>query len=145
MTDPRPADLPDTHNVVCDFGRHRGTLYTRIPAGYLKWMVNRGHSRARFAAAELARRGTVTPDLEVSGHAIDRASLYCRRTWLETCRKNEGLHAWLCRVAREALDAGEVNNQGRLVHLGMQFALDTDGAWPVLKTVLPATRREPRG
>ena len=127
-----------THNVVCDFGRHKGTLYTRMPVSYLKWMVNSGHSRVRFAEAELQRRGTTTPDLDISGHAIDRASLSCRKTWHETRGKDEGLHAWLCRVAREALDAGKVNGKGRHVHLGIQFAFEMDGVWPVLKTVMPA-------
>lgn len=26
MTEPRAAELPDTHYVVCDFGRHKGIL-----------------------------------------------------------------------------------------------------------------------
>lgn len=128
----------NTHGMICDFGRHKGTPYTRLPVSYLTWMVNSNHSRVEIAKAELKRRGTVTPDLDVSGHAIDRASLLCRRTWHETRAKDEGLHAWLCRVAREALDAGNVNDKGRYEHLDIQFAFDAEGAWPVLKTVMPA-------
>lgn len=127
----------NTHNMVCDFGRHAGVLYTRMPVGYLKWMVNSRHSRAAVAEAELKRRGTVTPDLDVSGHAIDRASLSLRKTWHETARPDEGLHAWLCRVAREALEKNDVDVKGRYRHLGVKFAFEQDGVWPVLKTVMP--------
>lgn len=126
----------NTHGLVCDFGRHRGTPYTRLPVSYLKWMVNSHHSRAEIAAAELARRGTVTPDLDVSGHAVDRASLSCLDVWEATRRDGEGLHAWLCRVAAEALAEGDADAQGRLRHRGLKFVFERDGAWPVLKTVV---------
>lgn len=127
----------NTHNLICDFGKHKGTAYTRLPVSYLTWMVGSNHSRADIAAAELKRRGTVTPDLDVSGHAIDRASLSCRKIWHETRGGEEGLHAWLCRVAREALDKKQIDQKGRYHHLGMQFAFEFEGVWPVLKTVMP--------
>ncbi len=127
----------NTHGLVCDFGRHKGALYTRMPVGYLKWMVNSRHGKADIAAAELERRGTVTPDLDVSGHAIDRASLSCRKIWHTNRGENEGLHAWLVRVAREALDKNDIDAKGRYHHVGMRFAFELDGVWPVLKTVMP--------
>ena len=144
MTEPRAADLPDTHNVVCDFGRHKGTLYTRMPVGYLKWMVNSRHSQVRFAEAELQRRGTTTPDLDVSGHAIDRASLRCRKAWHQTGHENEGLHSWLCRMAGDARQLGTREGE-RLRYAGMVFVFEEDGVWPVLKTVMPAKTREEGG
>ena len=99
----------NTHGMICDFGRHKGERYTRIPVSYLKWLANTPEHKAHeIAKAELARRGTVTPDLEVSGHAIDRASLSCRKIWHQTASSDqEGLHAWLSRVAAEALERGE--------------------------------------
>lgn len=126
----------DTHGVVCDFGRHKGTPYTRLPVSYLTWMVGSNHSRSELASAELARRGTVTPDLDVSGHALDRASLYCLEVWKATRREKEGLHAWLCRAAREALTANNTDPQGRYMHLSMKFVFEFEHKWPVLKTVL---------
>lgn len=126
----------NTHGLVCDFGRHRGTPYTRLPVSYLKWMVNSNHSRAEIAAAELARRGTVTPDLDVSGHAVDRASLFGLDVWVATRQEGEGLHAWLCRLAAEALAEGDADGQGRLRHRGLKFVFERDGVWPVLKTVV---------
>lgn len=135
--------VPDTHHWRMPNGRHKGERITRVPVSYLKWMVNVRHSEAAMAAAELERRDTVTPDLEVSGHAIDRASLLCRRIWHETSDEGEGLHAWLVRLAREALDHGEVHTEpGRYEYEGLSFRFQMDGVWPVLKTVLPGRRKE---
>lgn len=126
----------DTHGMVIDVGKHNGTPYTRLPVSYLSWMVNSHHSRADIAAAELKRRGTVTPTLDISGHAIDRASLTCRKIWHETRREEEGLHAWLVRMSKEAREANDVDDKGRYKYNGMKFAFEQDGVWPVLKTVM---------
>jgi hypothetical protein len=125
----------NTHGYIMQRGRHAGEPITRVPVGYLKWMVNSRHSEADFAAAELARRGTVTPDIDISGHAIDRASLNCRDIWHQTRDKEEGLHAWLVRVSKEALEEGERRGD-KISHIGMLFAFERDGCWPVLKTVM---------
>lgn len=131
----------DTHGLVCDFGKHNGTPYTRLPVSYLFWMVNCNHSRKEIAQAELDRRGTVLPDVDVSGHAIDRASLNCRKTWHETKQEGEGIYSWLCRVSKEALDNADVDDKGRYHHLGMKFAFGEDTTYPVLKTVMPASKK----
>ncbi len=130
----------DTHNLICDFGRHRGEPYTRMPVSYLKWMVNENHSRKAIAEAELQRRGTTTPALDLSGHAVDRASLFCRDIWHKTRRADEGLHSWLARMAEEALQQAP-DEKGRHVHHGMKFAFEKDGCWPVLKTVMRASKK----
>lgn len=127
----------DTHGMVIDFGKHKGTPYTQTPVSYLKWMVGSNHSRAEIAEAELQRRGTVTPDLDVSGHAIDRASVHCRKIWHETKNKEaEGLYSWLCRVAAEALEKEDMDDKGRYRIHGMKLAFEFEGRWPVLKTVI---------
>jgi hypothetical protein len=128
----------DTHNMICDFGKHRGERYTRLPVSYLKWLANTpNHKAQEIAKAELERRGTTTPTIEVSGHAIDRASISCRRQWHETKKdENEGIHAWLCRMAQEALDQGQ-DVKGKKLWNGLLFAYEMDGCWPVLKTVMP--------
>ena len=125
----------DTHGLTINNGKHAGTLYTRLPVSYLKWMVNVNHSQCEIAKAELKRRGTVTPDLDISGHAIDRASLHCRKIWHEDRVLDEGLHAWLVRIATEALEANETKN-GKYLWKGMKLAFEQDGNWPVLKTVM---------
>jgi len=88
-----------------------------------------------MAQAELDRRGTVTPDIEISGHAIDSASLRIRKTWHESRGDDEGLHAWLVRMASEALVSGE--QRGDKIALGgVLWVFERDGEWPLLKTVM---------
>lgn len=137
MTDDEkaPGDI-NTHGMIVDFGKHRGAPWTRLPVSYLTWMVGSRHSKAEIAAAELKRRGTRTPSLDVSGHAIDRASLGCRKIWHETRGEDEGIHAWLVRVSEEALAAKDIDDKGRYRHAGMLFCFELDGLWPVLKTVM---------
>lgn len=129
----------DTHNLIVDFGRHRGTRWTRVPVSYLKWLINQpdlqGEKR-EIAQAELDRRGTVTPMLEISGHAIDRASLKCHKIWRKDRNGDEGLHAWLVRVAIEALQSRENPEQCPVVHKGMKLVFELDGTWPVLITIM---------
>lgn len=131
----------DTHGFTMSHGKHAGELITRIPVGYLKWMVQSQHTLAHWAAAELKRRGTTTPDLDVSGHAIDRASLYLRKLWHETkLSDEEGLYSWLCRMAKGALAEGERLDSGKISFGGIKFVFD-EGAYPVVKTVMPARGR----
>lgn len=134
----------DTHGMTIEFGRHSGTAYTRIPVSYLRWMVNSRCRDWQVAAAELERRGFVEPpSLEVSGHAIDRASLRCQQNWKDHRRRigddHEGLHTWLMRVAAEAL-ALRVIVDGRYVHplARVSLVIIDDLEWPVVKTVFPA-------
>lgn len=134
-------NAPGTHHVRLTFGKHRDELLTRVPVSYLKFMVANRTPQAELAEAELKRRGTVTPTIEVSGHAVDRASLSCRALWHETRTADEGLHAWLVRMATEALGHGVVNDRGRHEYRGMQFAFELTTAWPILKTVMPAKHR----
>ena len=127
----------NTHNLTVDFGRHAGMLYTRVPVSYLKWMVQSNHSRAPIAKAELDRRGTITPMFDISGHAIDSASLRLRKLWHETAKSpDEGLHAWLCRMVSEALSKTKPDENGYIYHNGIKMVFES-GEWPVLKTVMP--------
>lgn len=128
----------NTHGIKCTFGRHSGELYTRIPVSYLKWMVNSRHQDAEIAQAELDRRGTVTPDIEISGHAIDRISQNGLHFWEVYRDDGEGLHAWMARAAIEALDKGEFLPSGKIRYAGLKWVIESDGVWPVVKTVMPA-------
>lgn len=120
----------DTHHLIMSSGRHKGERVTRVPVSYLKWMINVNHSLADVAKAELKRRGTTTPKLEISGHAIDRASLRYRWLWHETAKdKNEGLNSWLIRIAEKCL------NERTDKFNKMKLVFEMDGCWPVLKTV----------
>ena len=48
----------------------------------------------------------------------------------------EGLHAWLCRIAAEALAAPAKLKDEQFYHpAGVVLAVECDRAWPVVKTV----------
>lgn len=125
----------NTHGYRMKGGRHKGELITRVPVSYLKWMVKERHTEGAYAVAELERRGTVTPDLDISGHAIDRASTVCWKIWKRTKNPGEGIHAWLVRMASAALKDGHPRN-GKVAYEGMLFAFETNGVWPTLLSVM---------
>lgn len=128
-------------------GRHAGELITRVPVSYLRWMVNAGHTNAAEARAELGRRGTVLPTIEISNHAIDTASLQVLRRWEHRrSSRREGFYSWLHRLANEALEHAAAAhtptpNGCRLEHPdGVVFVFTFGEVFPVVKTVLPARR-----
>lgn len=126
---------------VLDFGRHKGTRITRVPISYLRWMVNESHSWADQAKAELDRRGVgELPSLELSTHAIDRASLRVRRQWHQDRGSQEGLYTWLLRIAGEALEAGPVEGDCYEVR-GVRLVIAQGQEWPVVTTVMPCRTR----
>jgi uncharacterized protein (DUF3820 family)/mRNA-degrading endonuclease HigB of HigAB toxin-antitoxin module len=140
------ADI-NTHNLVIDFGKYRGSLWTHVPVSYLKWLANQvsinGSKGPEIARCELKRRGTMTPTIEVSGHAIDSASLRLRRLWHETAENaEEGLHAWLCRMAKEAFDApenrpGPMHTEFTVIHLDVKWVFAVGELYPTLLSVMP--------
>ena len=128
----------NTHNLECDFGKHKGILYTRIPVHYLLWMVNENTQCAEIAEAELKRRGTTTPECEISAHAINRASLRCLNIYRMYHLEDEGLHTWLCRMTMEAIENDKKDRKGRFLYTGMKLVIITEGElYPTLKTVMP--------
>lgn len=139
MSPPNPP-LINTHGVRINYGRHQGELYTRIPIGYLKWMVCNRCQEWEVAEAELARREVVTPTIEVSGHAIDRFSQRFLTIWEEHRQTAngtyEGLHAFLVRHGERAAAKAKFLNREKVEHLGIKWAFALDGAWPVLKSVM---------
>jgi len=130
----------DTREIELTFGKHRGTRIQRVPASYLLYMVRNETPQANFAQAELDRRGTTIPTVEISGHAIDSASIRCRRIWHEHREKTEGLHSWLAKNAGIAYEACP-RDKDRIDHLGVTWVFDHDGRWPVLKTVWRAKEK----
>jgi len=131
------TDAIDTHNLLCDFGPYKGERWTRIPASYLKRIANDkgGHKGAPIAVAELKRRGTVTPEIDVSGHAVDRASQVLIGKWMELRTGNEGIHAWLCRMAFEARERGKKVDD-KYHFAGMKFVFAESALYPVLMSVM---------
>jgi hypothetical protein len=128
----------DTHNLIVEFGRHKGERWTRVPISYLKWLVNVGSQYAEIAKSELERRGTIlTYEVNLPGHAIDRASLRCRRIWHETAQKDEGIYSWLSRICMEALN--EFGKQNTVYYQGLKLIFEHGEIYPTLKTVMTGT------
>lgn len=124
-------------------GRHRGVLITRVPVPYLRWMVNEGHAHADKAQSELSRRGTTEHELELSAHAIDRASFRLASKWRSQRNENEGLHSWLHRVALDAWKSNKGVSMGdvNIVRDSIKFSFVGGNLWPTLKTVSIVKRR----
>jgi len=107
--------------------------------GNAKWIA--------IAQAELERRGTTMPTMEISGHAIDRASLNpaIRAIWRETSLPDEGLNSWLLRVGQLAQCEGLVEKNDREMvcyYIGIKWVFDVGNNWPTLKTLMPKKGRD---
>ena len=131
--------------AILTFGKHEGTPITRVPVSYLRWMVNNNTRQADQARVELKRRGSTFPRLEISGHAIDRASQRLLETWQSKRKKGEGLHSWLVRMVEKALKGGVVSD-GKIKFRGIVFVFDHSTVeWPVLMTVMVNEKRNGDG
>jgi uncharacterized protein (DUF3820 family) len=133
--------LDNIHGKRLDFGKHKGELWTRVPISYLKWLASTDNRWTKIAVLELKRRGTTTPTIEVSGHAIDRASQHCLSIW-QGEETGEGLSSWLRRLAQEAIDNGEKYREDAYLYRGMKFCFELEGNWPILKTVMRAKQND---
>lgn len=128
----------NTHGLRIEFGKHNGELWTRVPVSYLRWIVNSMDNPdvQAIAYAEIKRRGSTIPKVELSGHAIDNASLRVLEQWQATRRKREGLYSWLERMTLEAISKGEKLDTGKIRYLRMKFVIEQGDEFPVLKTIM---------
>ncbi len=133
--------MTDTHNLIVDFGAHAGRPWTRTPVSWLLHIIRQGHPQAHLAQAELDRRGVAIANMDISNHAINRASLDCWDLYRRTRGEGEGLHAWMLRMAEEAR-RWPPDDKGRHFHNGAYWCFAGDDEWPVLATVIrvPGTR-----
>lgn len=138
-----PPDSTNLSTYVLEFGKkHRGERIQRVPYSYLSWMVREHMGPYEVARQEIARRGITLPDVELSGHAIDSASLRIRKTWHEDREKSEGLHSWLMRATKAAIAQGEEIEPGAFVYLQVKWVVTVGGEWPSLKTVYPYKKKQ---
>lgn len=135
----------DTLRKTIDFGKYKGELWTRLPIGYLRSLANKkDNQRAAMAMAELQRRGT-TPDqeVEITNHAVDRASLNFTRRWHKDTFGQDprpGLYSWLYKKTAAAWHRvkarpapGEIV---RVEHEKIIFVFQGGMHSPILKTVM---------
>lgn len=142
----------NTHNAHVRFGKFDGQLLTRVPVSYLRWAVSSlcsgpvelstgQHAPMHEAAkAEMVRRGERLQGIDVSHHAIDRASLYFIPMFRLEHEPNEGIASWLARRAlaawqkREYMGGTRDGNCWKVVDGGIKFVIE-ELAIPVVKTV----------
>lgn len=141
------AENLTTHGVRINFGKHKGERLTRVPVSYLRWVANQDIDISppgttvtwgTLAQAELDRRGADIPEIEISNHAIDTASLRVLPIWQKEAREGEGLHHWLVRAAASARTWGipSTRNEGRYHYLGVTWVFSEGALVPVLMTVM---------
>jgi len=127
----------NTHGLKINYGKHKGELFTRLPISYIRWMINSSAPQFEIAKAEFERRGDTMPKVELSGHAIDNASIRVRKTWHQTKKGNEeGIYSWLHRMTLEAIEDGEMLEIGKIKYCGMIFVIDKGEEFPSLKTIM---------
>lgn len=135
----------NTQGIKIPFGKHKGELLTRVPISYVRWMVNETGMSAEWrglAKAEFDRRGDTMPKVEISGHAIDNASLRVRKIWHETRGEEEGIYSWLQRITLEAIEKGEKTESGKIKYLGMKLVITQGEEFPALKTIMRGNKME---
>lgn len=117
------------------FGKHEGERWTRLPLSYLRYLANEHQGETKeMAESELARRGTSAGgEMEVSGHAIDRASQCIdSREW-----KERGLYSWLYESATLAYTlTSRSKGDEKVVHDGIAYVFKHGNHYPILKTVM---------
>lgn len=127
----------NTHNLKIEFGKYRGELYTRLPIHYLRWMIDQHTKDWEIAQAELNRRGAVIEhQLEVSTHAIDRASIRLWKVWIDDTKMKVGIHRWLHDLAVEALGSSKEEKPTKVVYKDIKFVFEHNYLDTVLKTVI---------
>lgn len=132
----------NTHGFKMPNGKHKDELITRVPVSYLRWITNTpNHSLQEYAQAELDRRGSILPEMELSGHAINRASFRCLKIWKEDRNDDEGLHSWLLRRGMEAFKKLK-DDTTKVEHMGIKWAFEIGERYPVLKTVMKGKKIE---
>ena len=124
-----------THNLIVKFGKHKGERWTRLPISYLKWLINEETQYSDIAEAELKRRGTILDhEIDISGHAVDRASINCMNHWRKTRKRNEGLYSWLMRMSKAAIK--QDGKKEKIVYKGVTFVFCYGKLYPTLKTII---------
>lgn len=130
-----------THGLRITFGKYKGELFTRLPVSYLEWLINAGASCTPVAQAELDRRGIVKDHkkVEISKHAIDRASVRILRIWQGASDSNEGIYSWLTRISIEALNRlidDQKKDKFRVKFANLTLVFKSGKLYPTLVTVL---------
>jgi hypothetical protein len=97
-----------SHDTTCAVeGRYKGVPYGRVPVQYLRWVVREKPRGWEVAKAELDRRGDDLRDglVDISMHAINRASVRFLNKYRKDRQTDEGIVQWLSRVVEAGVRA----------------------------------------
>lgn len=113
----------DTRFILCSHPRVNGQGYTAIRITLLKRIAESSHLSAKFAKAELLRRGHTDIPIEISDHAIDSASSRYWKVWVQKRRAQQGILSWLKEEAVKAYRDGVPVEDNVLIreYQGMTF------------------------
>ncbi|GMW02632.1 MAG: hypothetical protein AMXMBFR84_37680 [Candidatus Hydrogenedentota bacterium] len=132
----------DPHTYIMRKGKYAGRQLVAVPSHYLRRIVQQKVGEWKIAEIELRRRGTDVPTVDVTAHAIDRASFRLLDHWRGTRVENEGLYTWLARLCDAALRSRKLavisgdDTEIRFCGIKFIFAGRTKKK-PVLKTLTP--------
>lgn len=131
--------------IVMIDGRYRGIALEKLPPGYLRRIGNSRHPQSAVCRDEMRRRGMPVYGVEVTAHAVDRASLRLPAIFLKHRTSGEGLSSWLGRIAEEALKTVKPDGKYyiRVPYIEVIWAFDLRFEVPVLMSVwLPSEVEE---
>lgn len=133
-----------TEKFRIPMGKYKGCLITRVPPRYLRWMVSSGHILMSFAKQELERRGTEESNIEITSHAVDRASCRLMDKYMAEAGADEGINTWLAKKAEEALNDydGELKDNIQVLYEGVTYAFEMKFVLPVLMSVWIVGQKE---
>lgn len=128
------------------FGKYKGTKVSDLPNSYLKWMLGQKFPEELLAIAreKLSTNKTVSHDLEVTRHAVDKFSLLYLGLWKQAPYREYGLGlaSYIAHVAMQAFHEG--TDVSRKRHKdenvtkelnGIKYVFNRDGELKVLITV----------
>jgi len=133
----RPLFTDAKDDRFISFGKYAGKQWTQVPLNYIKFLVKNKAYDMHLAEKEMNRRGASIDDddMDLSGHAINRASQYCLDLWQKQRKGGEGLHAWLLKNAKQAFKHRPANKE-KIPHNQMLFVFQSEGIGATLLTVI---------
>jgi hypothetical protein len=128
--------MVETSNVKINYGKHKGSLITRLPVSYLRWMANEKAPMSDYAMAEIKRRNHKLPEIEISVHAINNATLRALGFYKRDRMEGEGLYSWLERISLDSIATNSDYDNKKIRYKEIVIVLSKGQEYPILKTVI---------
>lgn len=118
-------------------GKHIGKPITQVPIIYLHQLIEQQCEGHEYASMEIERRGTKHSNfVDITYHAIDRASMQLMDIYRATRLPNEGLYTWLGRQAESAMKHGRTVGNRIVDHRNIRWVFSFEYTPPKLVTVM---------